>query len=97
MPIHQDLSKENIKESIKNSFKKYVNNFFLIYEKKSKKILIKEKQFIIGSISIVENNINKKNMLKLEFNKLFLNTYANSKKFIYILSINLFSRIQLRK
>ena len=71
LPLHQDIYPHNITECIKDSFEKYVKSFNYRYDEKLKKITINDEKKIIGSIYIIENDINKKNLIKLEFKKIF--------------------------
>ena len=93
-PVHQDISAQNIQECIRNSFEKFVNSFNFIYHKNSKIITIYKEKKVIGIIQLVDTNIKNIHFMKLDFSKYFLNTFDNSKKFIYIFSLNILSRIK---
>ena len=59
---HQDISPQDIKACIKNSFEKYVDNFNLSYDQISRKLTIYEEKVIIGTTKEETRDTNGQNL-----------------------------------
>jgi len=94
IPIHQDITKEQIRNCVEQCFDQYINSFRLIYCHDKKEILITEEENFIGKIFFLNNIKTNQNIACLKFEKNFYLTYFESIDFFYKFSKKIISKLE---